>query len=384
MVLKETQLIITSGNATTTNFQPNSKQGIPVANQSIVYPLKSGNQINPAFLPKTLPQPSINTGGMGTPTGSANNFQIMLPQPFENVVKTEVRYFFMENGINNVYPSSLASINAGSPDGNDTFYIVSDYDEDDSTVGYQHEIKIPPGYYDRNALASVILNLVNQLNPALITGNSTNPMTVPSQTASNPIYNYSTSSGAVLPTQNFSACSIGSDGVFRLESPITGAVFSKNTPWAISFRDRNNPGNNFPGTIYLLGFQDAINSPVVIFDFAAIQGVSNYMVSSPYQTTIDIYNYILIQSQKLGSRVVSTTGINAFCIIPMSGQNTQVAAQTGQFSYDGGNFTLDASYFDFPRRLDVIDIRIADSTGALLDIGQNTVTLVIRIIQSVV
>jgi hypothetical protein len=108
------------------------------------------------------------------------------------------------------------------------------------------------------------------------------------------------------------------------------------------------------------------------------------MVSSPNSTTIDIYNYILIQSQKLGSRVVSTTGVNAYCIIPMSGLNTQIASQTGQFSYDGGNFTLDANYFDFPRRLDVIDIRLADSTGALLDIGTNTVTLVIRIIQSVV
>ena len=100
MVLKETQLIITSGNATTTNFQPSAQQGIPVSTQFISYPLTSGNQINPAYIPRPLPQPSNNNSGMGTPTGSANNFQIMLPHPFENVVKTEVRYFFMENGIN--------------------------------------------------------------------------------------------------------------------------------------------------------------------------------------------------------------------------------------------------------------------------------------------
>ena len=382
MVLKETQLIITSGNATSTNFQPNAQQGIPVGNQAVNYVLRSGNQTNPAFIPSTLPKPAVNTGSMGTPTGDANNFQVMLPQPFENVVKTEVRYFFMENGINNVYPSSTASIDAGLPDGNDTFFIRTNFDEFDPTSGYEYEIKIPPGYYDRNALAAVILNLVNQLDPALTTGDSAGPMTIPSQTASNPIYNYSTATGLVLANQNFSACSIGSDGIFRLESPV-GGPFSPTSPWAITFISRSN-NLAYPGTMYLLGFQDALNSPIVGYYFPAEVSTYAVAVNAPYTSTIDIYNYILIQSQKLGSRVVSTTGINAYCIIPMSGQNTQVASQTGQFSYDGGNFTLDASYFDFPRRLDVIDIRLADSTGALLDVGQNTITLVIRIIQSVV
>jgi hypothetical protein len=382
MVLKETQLIITSGNATSTNFVPNAPQGIPVGTQAVNYQLTTGNQTNPVYIPQPAPRQTTNGGGMGTPVGQANDFYVMLPHPFDNVVKTEVRYFFMENGINNVYPSSAASIAAGTPDGNDTFYIRSDFDINDDTAGYQHEIKIPAGYYDRNALAAVILNLVNQLDASLVSGDSTNPMTTPSQTASNPIYNYDATSGTVLPNQNFSACSIGSDGVFRLESPI-GGPFSTTSPWAISFQDRTSLVFQ-TGTQYLLGFQDALDAPIVNFNFVAISYTTSIMVNAPFQSTIDIYNYILIQSQKLGSRVVSTTGVNAHCIIPMSGLNTQVASQTGQFSYDGGNFTLDANYFDFPRRLDVIDIRLADSSGALLDIGQNTVTLVIRIIQSVV
>lgn len=383
MVLKETQLVITSGNATSTNFQPLAFQGIPVNNPAVNYQLLTGNQTNPAFVPGVRPTPAMNTGSMGTPTGTANNFQVMLPQPFENVVKTEVRYFFMENGINNVYPSSEASIAAGNADGNDTFYIRSNYDELDPDIGVEYKIVIPAGYYDRNALATTILNLVNQLDPTLVFGDNPPPMTIPSQTASNPIYNYDNTTGTLLPNQNFSACSIGSDGVFRLESAI-GGPFSTTTPWAICFRSRSDPFITFLNTMYLLGFQDASDAPIVGFNFPAGETKYAVQVYSPYQTTIDIYNYILIQSQKLGSRVVSTTGINAFCIIPMSGQNTQVAAQTGQFSYDGGNFTLDANYFDFPRRLDVIDIRLADSTGALLDVGQNTITLVIRIIQSVV
>jgi hypothetical protein len=382
MVLKETQLIITSGNATSTNFVPNAPQGIPTGTLNLNSPLQSNIQTNPVYIPQPLPRPSTNAGGIGTPVGQANDFYVMLPHPFDNVVKTEVRYFFMENGINNVYPSSAASIAAGTPDGNDTFFIRSNYDPFNGSAGYQHEITIPAGYYDRNALAAIILNLVNQLDPTLGSGDSTNPMTTPSQTSSNPIYNYDATSGTVLPNQNFSACSIGSDGVFRLESPI-GGPFSTTNNWAISFRDRTST-IQYTGTQYLLGFQNFFDIPFATYDFPADTFTTSIMVNAPFQSTIDIYNYILIQSQKLGSRVVSTTGVNAHCIIPMSGLNTQVASQTGQFSYDGGNFTLDANYFDFPRRLDVIDIRLADSSGALLDIGQNTITLVIRIIQSVV
>ena len=382
MVLKETQLVITSGNATTTNFQPTASQGIPVTSQAVNYPLTSGNQINPAFISRPLPQPSNNTGKMGTPVGQANDFLVMLPHPFENVVKTEVRYFFMENGINNVYPSSAASLNAGTPDGNDRFFIVANYDNVTPSAGTQYECVIPAGYYDRNALAAVILNLVNQLDPAAADTTNVAAQTVPSQTASNPIYNYAVTGSGIVANQNFSACSIGSDGVFRLESPV-GGPFSTVRDWAISFQDRAS-GIAYPNTMYLLGFQNQLGAPIVVFNFLAQPSTFDLAVTAPYQSTIDIYNYILIQSQKLGSRVVSTTGINAYCIIPMSGQNTQVASQTGQFSYDGGNFTLDANYFDFPRRLDTIDIRLADSTGALLDIGENTITLVIRIIQSVV
>lgn len=384
MVLKETQLIITSGNATTPNFKPGGAQGIPVGTQTVNYPLTSGIQTNPGYIPQPIPQPSVNNGNMGTPTGEANNFQIMLPHPFDNVVKTEVRYFFMENGINNVYPSSDVSVNSGTADGNDTFFIRSNFDDLDPSAGYEYPIEIPAGYYDRTTLAAVILNLVNQLDPTLVAPAPPQPLVnVPSQTASNPIYNFTTSSGFQVPNQNFSACVIGSDGIFRLETPLN-SPFSTVGPWAISFKSVNT-NIFYPNTMFLLGFlQEQSFDPISEYDFPATPGLYSTQINSPYVSTIDIYNYILIQSQKLGSRVVSTTGIGAYCIVPMAGQNTQVAAQTGQFSYDGGNFTLDANYFDFPRRLDVIDIRLADSTGALLDVGQNTITLVIRIIQSVV
>ena len=59
MVLKETQLIITSGNATSTNFQPAAQQGIPIVKQPVNYVLRSGNQTNPAFIPKEVPQPAV-------------------------------------------------------------------------------------------------------------------------------------------------------------------------------------------------------------------------------------------------------------------------------------------------------------------------------------
>jgi hypothetical protein len=384
MVLKETQLVITSGNATSANFDSGAEQGIRLGTQNVRFPPTSGNQTNPAFIPRPLPLLNTNTSGMGTPIGTANNFQVMLPQPFENVVKTEVRYFFMENGISNVYESSASTIYSLFPDGNNTFFIRKNYDPNDNTAGVQYKIVIPPGYYDRNALANVILNLVNQLDPNQLVDGAV--ISTPSQTSSNPIYNNTLVSGTVTPATNFSACTIGSDGVFRLELDTVTSPFSTTSNFCISFVDRlSNQSYNY--TQYLLGFQDIYPPQGFTPAQTEFQGVTTNnvtMVSSPNSTTIDIYNYILIQSQKLGSRVVSTTGVNAYCIIPMSGLNTQIASQTGQFSYDGGNFTLDANYFDFPRRLDVIDIRLADSTGALLDIGTNTVTLVIRIIQSVV
>jgi hypothetical protein len=379
MVLKETQLIITSGNATTSVFNPGASQGIPISNPAINYQLTSGNQTNPVYKSQPIAQPSYNNQRMGTPTGNANDFLVMLPHPFENVVKTEVRYFFLENGLSNVYSSSAATINSLNPDGNNLFTIGGQFGTGNS---YLYTIKIPDGYYDRNALAEVILNLVNQIDFDVTGTVLSATYTVPSQSASNPIYNSSTASGFQEPATNFSACSISSDGIFRLEAASPTSIFYTSTDWAIGFLDTST-GGFYRGTSFLLGFQDSIESgllPIV----QPNQYSNAVILESPYTTTIDIYNYILVQSQKLGSRVVSTTGINAYCIIPMAGQNTQVASQTGQFTYDGGNFTLDASYFDFPRRLDTIDIRLADSSGALLDIGTNTVTLVLRIIQSVV
>jgi hypothetical protein len=379
MVLKETQLIITSGNATTTVFNPGASQGIPVSTPSVNYALTSGNQTNPAYISRPVPQPTNNNQRMGTPTGNANDFLVMLPHPFENVVKTEVRYFFLENGLSNVYTSSAATINTLNPDGNNFFTIQGLFG---SAHFYQYIIKIPDGYYDRNALAEVILNLVNQIDFDPTGAVLTNTYTTPSQSASNPIYNSSTTSGFQEPATNFSACSISSDGIFRLEAASTTSPFYTSTDWTIAFTDPST-GGFYRGTSFLLGFQDTIDAGLLPIN-PPVQYANAIILAAPFASTIDIYNYILVQSQKLGSRVVSTTGINAYCIIPMAGQNSQVASQTGQFSYDGGNFTLDASYFDFPRRLDTIDIRLADSTGALLDIGTNTVTLVLRIIQSVV
>ena len=368
MVLKETQLVITSGNATTTAFNPGAAQGILTTIPNVNYPLTTqwGGQ---------RPAVSAGNSNMGTPIGQANNFYVMLPQPFANVVKTEIRYFFMENGISNVYSSTNAP--ALVSNGNNVFFIRTGYVFGNAAVGLQHKIKIPSGYYDRAALAKIILDLVNLIDPAAIADSD---IEIPSQTLSNPIFNTANVGGNLVPDLNFTSCEIGPDGIFRLEALPSSPI---GTDWAISFKDRAVAGIWYNLTQYLLGFQSDINSGLNVVDFEPTVFPDIIILSSPYTATIDIYNYILIQSQKLGTKVMSTSGIEAHCIVPMAGQNTQVAAATGQFSYDGGNFSLDAAYFDNPRRLDMIDIRIADSEGTLLEIGQNTITIVIRIIQQV-
>lgn len=368
MVLKETSLIITSGNSTTTAFIPGSSQGISTSAIAQNYALTNN-------LGQPRPAPTAGNQTMGTPFGNANNFQVMLPQAFNNVVKTEIRYFFMENGIDNVYDESYDNQGSLISVGNNTFYIRQGYDSNNPNAGYQHTIVIPSGYYDRRSLSQVILNLVNLIDAS---ANADSVCTIPSATLSSPIYNTTVSGGFLLPAQNFTTCEIGSDGIFRLEALASSAI---GTDWAISFKNRSN-NNQKILTQVLLGFAiPSLFNATSEFEPILLNGI--YTLSSPYVSVIDVYNYILIQSQKLGSRVMSTTGIEAYCIVPMSGNNTQIASQTGQFCYDGGNYSLDSAYFDTPRRLDVIDIRLADSTGALLDIGENTISIVIRIIQSV-
>lgn len=375
-VLKETLLVISSGGSTSDNFVPGAPQGIPVnqptvGNGGLTYNLTDS-------LGRVRPSPSNFNSRMGSPVGDPNNFYVMLPQPFDNVVKTEVRYFFMENGIDNVYAgSTVVNINQG----NNTFFLRLGYDPYDSSAGIQFQCEIPNGYYDRDALAEVIFNLINQADPA---ATSDAVISRPSQTQSNPIYTFTIdSSGAVLPATLFSSCTIGSDGLLRIEAQSSSAILSD---WAISFQNRNTLVK-YDFTRWLFGFQATYNNVDVgtPYDYPAVPELDNtvYSVVSTYKTTLDIYNYILIQSQKLGTRVFTTSGIEAHALIPMTSSNSQTASKTGQFVYDGGNYSLDAAYFHSPRRLDMIDIRLADSNGALLDIGTNTITVAIRIIQSV-
>lgn len=136
--------------------------------------------------------------------------------------------------------------------------------------------------------------------------------------------------------------------------------------------------SNSSATATILGFDPVL--PITSAPVGAEQ-----VITSPLEVSIASYPYIYLQSSKLQNQLITSTGLSAFAIVPMTSSlqgigNTDVALGT---TYDGGSYPLDASYFNQPTTLDRIDIRLVDDRGVLLDTRGNDVTIVLRIIHTV-
>jgi len=255
----------------------------------------------------------LNSRDRDVATDPTNNFHISLARPVFNVVKAEMRYFFLENGIWNI----------------DTF--GNSFNLTIATVGTT-TIFIPPGYYSQIALCNEIQKQCDDYSNGTI------------------------SSVAITPS-----------GTFEL--------ISSTKTFSITFTTGN---FNQKATALLLGFP-----PDSTYNSAVVGGQNT--IQSPSEVSIATYPYIFLQSSKLQNQLLTTTGLSAFAVVPMTSSlqgigNTDVALGT---TYDAGAYPMDASYFTQPITLDRIDIRLVDDTGALLDTRNNNVSIVLRLAHTV-
>jgi len=275
----------------------------------------------------------INSINRDSPaTSSTSNFWITPVQPVFDVVKIELRAAIIEDGIYNVTTD------------NNRFGIYTSLDDFTAMV----EIALPPAYYDPSTLANTLLNTINK---ALITPSGEAINNVSINTNTDVLYMESTSIGFIL---NF------------VDPRFYGAAA------LLGF----NPGNFYNSSTVLtsgglvavgIGYSGAIIKPTV--------GATNG-IQSPKKITLKSYDYVLLQSSKLGNRITSAAGFGAFALIPLfAGDNAPFISNTTSF--------IDATYFIQKTKLDRIDVNIVDATGLPVNLQGNNVSLLFDIVQDI-
>lgn len=108
-------------------------------------------------------------------------------------------------------------------------------------------------------------------------------------------------------------------------------------------------------------------------------------ITTPGEIQIVSYPYILLQSSKLQNQVISSRGVSAFAVVPMTTGLQPLGAGDSAIgtTYDAGSYPLDASYFNQPQTLDRVDIRVVDEDGNIVDTRGNDISIVLRIVHSV-
>jgi len=261
----------------------------------------------------------INSINRDSPqTSSTSNFWITPVMPVFDVVKIELRAAIIEDGIYNVTTD------------NNRFGLYTSLDG----FNMMTEIAIPPAYYDPSTLAKTILNTINK---------SIN-------TNTDVLYIESTSLGFIL---NF------------VDTRFWGAAT------LLGF----NAGNFYNSSTVLtsgqqpvgLGYTGQIQKPAV--------GATNGL-QSPSTITLRSYDYVLLQSSKLGNRITSAAGFGAFALIPLyAGDNAPFISNTTSF--------IDSTYFIQKTKLDRIDIAIVDAQGLPVNLQGNNVSLLFDIVQDI-
>lgn len=127
----------------------------------------------------------------------------------------------------------------------------------------------------------------------------------------------------------------------------------------------------------LLGFPTGISNSTLVG--------SQHILESPYEVSLSAYPYIYLQSSKLQNQLLTSSGLNAFAVVPMTTSlqgigNSDVALGA---TYDAGAYPMDASYFTQPITLDRIDIRLVDDRGNPLDTRSNDVAIVVKLASTV-
>jgi hypothetical protein len=272
-------------------------------------------------------------------SGASNAFTWRFQERVESIRHAEVRYFILENGVYNV------------TEDNNTFYL-SEGSVSGSWTRDNMEIVIPTGFYDDSTLTSTI--------------------------------------GLCMTAASFGS---GGANLYLVEQQSTGflqfscGINAGSTDFAISF---------FNGitsqllTAQLLGFTE---TTIEYAYTSAGSGLFNTVISD-LPTTLANFDYLLIQSQRLGNDIsfyangnapaignqlvlpdarLRPSPTNCFAFIP----NTSTSRNSSLIF--NNQRPPQISTLKYPFTLDYIDIAIVDKLGNAVDLRGNNITLVIEL-----
>lgn len=118
----------------------------------------------------------------------------------------------------------------------------------------------------------------------------------------------------------------------------------------------------YAGAATLLGFGTSVYSPTLL--------AGMYTLVSDNAINLPLYDYILVQSNKLGSRIRTSTGLNAYAMLLNYNNN-----YTSSLVYEN-YLNMEDVYNTEPTDLEEVDIRLVDGTGKILNLrGQNVAIL---------
>jgi len=261
----------------------------------------------------------LNSRDRDNAADNSNSWKITLNRPVFNVVKADLRYFFLANGMFNIDinpPSGGVGI-AGNA------FIMG---------GVQ--VIISAGYYTETDLCNTIGNQLTSILWPMIPNTPGDPLGVVIDPATN------------ILTFNFKT--------------------TYTTPGSLVFPDAT--------TSILFGFSGNLTN--------AYDPTTQTYLSSPDEVQISLDPYIYLQSSKLQNQVITSSGINAFAVVPMSSMPAAIASGESSLgaSYDTLATSLDSSYFQNPQTLDMIDIRVVDSKGRLANTRNNNLTIILTVV----
>ena len=261
----------------------------------------------------------LNSRDRDNSLDNSNSWKITLNRPIFNVVKADLRYFFLANGMFNI------DINPPAGGVGIAGYAF--------TMGGV-QVVIPAGYYTETDLCNSIGNQLTGILWPMIPNAPGDPLGVVIDPATN------------ILTFNFKT--------------------TYTTPGSLIFPDT--------ATSLIFGFQGQTNWP---YDPTALS-----YLASPDEVQIALDPYIYLQSSKLQNQIITSSGINAFAVVPMSSMPAAIASGESSLgaSYDTLATSLDSSYFQNPLTLDMIDIRVVDSRGRLANTRNNNLTIILTVV----
>lgn len=272
-------------------------------------------------------------------SGTPSSFQWKFSERVENIRYADLRMFTVENGLYNVDST------------NNKFFLSENFVLPSGWTFLETQVVIPTGYYDDTTFASTLGLAMSQA----------------SRTNAGNLYLVQILNSGLLQITSSSA-SVISDGTFAIG--FTNAV-----------------ATSYPLTAELLGF------------VSLTPNAYNSIISGLYQTIISddptalvIYDYLLVNSQKLGNDVsfysgkyINTTLIGTDTPIRPNPSSCWAVVPNNQPSRDNNVLIWEnvrppqIATLKYPFSLDYVDINILDKLGRNVDLSGQSVSLVVEL-----